>query len=73
MLLDHNGVDAFGVSESEETKASRAAGCGVTHNSTFTDFAELCEVSFERICFDYEYADAKRTRQERRAHDVAKV
>lgn len=50
MLLDHDSVDAFGVSESEEAKASRAAGCGVAHDGTFADLTKLREVVFEGIC-----------------------
>ena len=47
MLLDHDSVDAFRVSEGEEAKASRAAGRRVAHNSAFADLAELREVVLE--------------------------
>jgi hypothetical protein len=44
VLLDHDNVDAFGVLESEETKAARSTSCAITHNGTFCHFSKLSEV-----------------------------
>lgn len=41
VLLYHDGVDAFGVSEGKEAKTSRTAGRRVAHDGTFADFTEL--------------------------------
>ena len=54
MFLDHDGVDAFGVFERKETKASRAAGRRITHNGTFADLTKLRKVAFERICSNHQ-------------------
>ena len=50
MLLDHDSVDCLGITESEETKATRATSGAVTHHRTFLDFTELREVVTKRFC-----------------------
>lgn len=44
MLLDHDSIDSLGVTESQETEATRTASSAVTHNGAFLNFAELREV-----------------------------
>ncbi len=49
MLLDHDGIDGFGVSESQETKPSRPSTEAVTHDRAFYDLAELGKIILERF------------------------
>lgn len=44
MLLDHDNVDSLGVFEGEESEASRASSCAVSHHGALNHLAELGEV-----------------------------
>jgi hypothetical protein len=49
MFLDHYGINARGILESQKGKTSRATR-GITHNGARIDFSKLREVSPEGFC-----------------------
>lgn len=49
MLLDHNSINSLGITESQEAKATRAAGGTITHDSALLNLTELREIVAEGL------------------------